>query len=359
MPISFTTALAFLISVMLIVVLRRFAEPLGLIDHPAGRKAHAVPVPAVGGLAMFVAFAPFAAMALPGVRGVGLAVALAILVLVGVLDDRFQLRPRYRFTAELAAALLLVLSGQSVVYLGNLLGLGPLHTGFTVAAFSIICYVGLTNATNMVDGIDGLAGSLGLVAVLFFTGIAVVTGNHSVALVGAAAIGALAGFLLFNLRIGGRTRAAVFMGDAGSMFLGCLLAWFAITLAGREPSPLTPIGAVWIVAIPLLDMGSVMLHRLRNGRSPFDGDRRHLHYLLVDSGVSVPRTVAILTGAALLCGVIGTGFPLLGIPEWAMFAAFVATWFAVYRVVSRSAELPLHVEGVRTTSPPAPDASDA
>jgi UDP-GlcNAc:undecaprenyl-phosphate GlcNAc-1-phosphate transferase len=359
MPISLTTALAFLISVALILVLRRFAEPLGLIDHPAGRKAHTAPVPAVGGLAMFVAFAPVALMALPGTHGLALAVALGVLVLVGVLDDRFQLRPRFRFMAELAAALLLVLSGQSVVYLGNLLGLGPLHTGFTGALFSMVCYVGLTNATNMVDGIDGLAGSLALVAILFFTGIAVVTGNHPVALVGAAAIGALAGFLFFNLRIGSRARAAVFMGDAGSMFVGCLLAWFAITLAGREPSPLTPIGAVWIVAIPLLDMGSVMLHRMRTGRSPFDGDRRHLHYLLVDSGVSVPRAVAILTAAALLCGVIGTGFPLLGIPEWAMFAAFIATLFATYRVVSRSVVPPLHVEGIRTTSPRAPDASDA
>ena len=359
MPISLTTALAFLISVVLIMLLRRYAEPMGLIDHPAGRKAHGAPVPAVGGLAMYVAFAPVALMALPGIRGLALAVALGVLVLVGMLDDRFELQPRYRFMAELAAGLVLALSGQSVLYLGNLLGMGPLHTSWTAVVFSLTCYVGLANATNMVDGIDGLAGSLVLVAILFFTGIAVVTGNHPVALVGAAAIGALAGFLLFNLRIAGRNRAAVFMGDAGSMFLGCLLAWFAITLAGREPSPLTPIGAVWIVAIPLLDMGSVMLHRVRTGRSPFDGDRRHLHYLLIDSGVSVPRAVAILTAAALACGVIGTGFPLLGIPEWAMFAAFIATWLGTYRVVSRYVVPPVHAEGARTVSPPAADASDA
>ena len=359
MPTSFTTALAFLICVLLIAVLKRFAQPLGLIDHPEGRKAHGVPIPAVGGVAMFVAFAPATLVALPAPQGVAIAVALGILVVVGMLDDRIQLRPRIRFVAELGAAVLLVLAGQSVFYLGNLFGMGPLHTGWAGLIFSVICYIGLTNATNMVDGIDGLAGSLALVAVLFFTGIAIVTGNHPVAVVGAAAIGVLGGFLMFNLRIGPRSRAVIFMGDAGSMFLGCLLAWFAITLAGREPSPLTPIGAVWIVAIPLLDMGSVMLHRVRTGRSPFDGDRRHLHYLLVDSGVSVPRTVGILTAAALVCGVVGTGFPLLHIPEWAMFAAFIATWFAVYRVVSRTALPPVLAEGARSVSPPAPGASDA
>lgn len=327
---------ACLISVVLILVLRRFAEPLGLIDHPSGRKAHAAPVPAVGGVAMYGAIAPFALLALPGARGAVLVAALGLLVIAGVLDDRIHLRPRVRFAIEIGAAVLLIWGGQSVAYLGNLLGLGPLHTGAYGAFFSLVCYVGLINATNMVDGIDGLAASLSLIAIMFFTGVAAAVGETGIAVVGAAAIGVLLGFLAFNLRTGWRTHAAIFMGDAGSMFLGCLLAWFAIVLAGRAPSLLTPIGAVWILAVPLLDMGSVMLYRIRQRRSPFDGDRRHIHYRLIDSGVSVSRAVTLLTAAAIACGAIGLGFPLLGIPQWAMFIAFLVAWFAAYRVVARS-----------------------
>ncbi len=336
MAIYNSAAVAFIISAVLIMLLRRFAPALGLMDHPTGRKAHMAPVPVVGGAAMFVAFVPLSLVALPDARGLVLVLALAALVLTGTLDDRFLLRPRYRFVAEIAAALLLACNGQAVLYLGNLLGMGPISTGAFGVVFSVVCYVGLTNACNMVDGIDGLAASLVLVATLFFTSIAIASGQWPEAAVGATTIGALVAFQLFNLRTRWRTHAAIFMGDAGSMFLGCLLAWFAIVLAGHGPGLLTPIGAVWIVAVPLLDMGSVMLHRLREGRSPFDGDRRHFHYLLIDSGHSVSRAVALLTAAAVLCGAIGIGFPLLHIPEWAMFIAFLAAWFLAYRVVSRT-----------------------
>ncbi|MBS0319488.1 MAG: undecaprenyl/decaprenyl-phosphate alpha-N-acetylglucosaminyl 1-phosphate transferase [Proteobacteria bacterium] len=342
---ALATLAAFVISLVLIVALRRAAPTAGLLDRPGGRKLHASPVPVVGGLAMFIAILPFIVAAADRGAATTLAFALAILVGVGFLDDRFLLRPRYRFVAEFGAAMVLVWGGQSVAYLGDLIGFGAIHTGVFGAAFSVACYVGLINAVNMIDGLDGLAGALMLIALVFFTAVAGIDGNAMALQVGLAAIGALVAFLLFNLRTPWRARAAVFMGDAGSMMLGCLVAWFAIVLAGRLPagtssSSLTPIGAVWVLAVPLLDMGSVMLHRIRRGRSPFDGDRRHLHYRMVDSGISVTRAVATLAAAAVACGFVGIGFPRLGIPEWVMFYAFIAAWFLAYRAVSRAPTRP-------------------
>ena len=114
-----------------------------------------------------------------------------------------------------------------------------------------------------------------------------------------------------------------------------MLAWLAIHLAGQRPSLLTPIGAVWILALPLLDMGTVMVHRLQHGRSPFAADRRHLHYLLVDAGMSVDETVCVLVLASLACGVVGIALPLLGVPEWVLTAAFLAAWVALYVTLDR------------------------
>ncbi len=338
-------AIAFLVCFVITLLLQRVAARLGLLDHPGGRKSHAQAIPVIGGLAMAAGLLPFVWLA-PSVRtSTALGIALVLLVATGVVDDRAEVRPRLRFLAEFAAALILAVAHQSVTYLGDLFGVGALTTGPFAIPFTIVCYVGLINAINMIDGLDGLAGSLILIALAFFTFIAGLDGDGVALQIGLAAIGALVAFLAFNLRVPWRERAAVFMGDAGSMMLGCLVGWFAIMLAGRPAvgaatSSLTPIGAVWILAVPLLDMGSVMLHRIRRGRSPFDGDRRHLHYRMVDSGMSVTRTVATLCGAAVLCGVIGVGFPRLGIPEWAMFFAFLVLWFLAYRAVSRAPTRP-------------------
>lgn len=327
-------ASAALASAGMIVCLRPAARTLGLIDRPGGRKAHDLPVPVVGGLAMYLGLAPFVFTS-PTPTAYGLATALGILALVGALDDRRPISARTRLFAEFAAAAIIIASGDSVRYLGDLLGFGPIGTSVLAPAFTLVCFVGASNAMNMSDGLDGLAGSLALVACGWFTVIALAAGNAAVAGIGAAAIGVVIGFLVFNLRTPWRKRATVFMGDAGSMVLGFLLAWFAIELAGERPSLLTPIGAVWILAVPLLDMGSVMLSRLKHRVSPFAGDRRHIHYVLVDGGMSVPQAVGVKVAAAVICGAIGAGFPLVGIPEWVMFAAFLVLWLLTYKWIAR------------------------
>ena len=317
------------------MLLRRIAPAVGLIDHPGGRKLHEAPVPVVGGLAMCFGLLPFVVASGHHDAGV-FALALAMVTAIGAVDDRRHIQPRVRLALEVAAAMLLLADGSWIHYLGDLLGFGPIGTSSYGPLFTVVCIVGLINAMNMVDGLDGLAGSLALVATAWFTCVALATGNGQVATIGAAALGVIGAFLAFNLRTRFRHRAAVFMGDAGSMLLGMLLAWFAIELAGRAPSLLTPVGAVWIVAVPLLDMGSVMAQRMLRRGSPFAADRRHFHHVLVDGGMPVEKAVTAVVGIGVVCGAIGLGFPLLGIPEWAMFAAFLGLGCAVCRWTART-----------------------
>lgn len=313
---------------------RPLAAPLGLVDHPGGRKRHDVPVPVIGGLAMFLGLLP---VLFAGGHGelVSLGLAMLLVVVVGAADDKVTVSPKVRLLLEGLAALILVAGGASLRHLGDLVGLGPLGTSFAAPFITVICVVGTINALNMADGLDGLAGSLALGAVACFTAVAFASGEMQLAKVGCAALGALAGFLAFNLRTRFRSRAAVFMGDAGSMLLGLLLAWLAIHLAGQRPSLLTPIGAVWILAVPLLDMGTVMVHRMQHGGSPFAADRRHLHYVLVDAGLTVGETIGVLFAASLACGVAGIALPLMGVPEGVLLAAFVAAWALLHRNLDR------------------------
>lgn len=325
--------------VVWIPLLRRLAQPLGLVDRPGGRKRHDSPIPVIGGIAMFLGLMP---LLLAGTADAFyLGGAMLLVVVVGILDDELQLSARTRLAMEVAAALTLLAGGTSLRYVGDLLGLGPIGTAFLAPVMTVICVTGAINAINMSDGLDGLAGSQAFVATGWFTAVALLSGSGSVFQIGLCALGVIAGFLAYNLRTRFRTRASIFMGDAGSMLLGLLLAWLAIDLAGSRPSFLTPIGAVWIMGVPLLDMGSVMANRMRHGGSPFAADRRHFHYLLVDAGMAQGEAVRVLVGASVFMGAAGVLFPVLHIPEWLMFVSFLSLWAAGYRWIERQYRSPV------------------
>ena len=118
------------------------------------------------------------------------------------------------------------------------------------------------------------------------------------------------------------------MGDTGGLLLGMLLAWYSVKLGGSATSAVKPITAVWILAVPLLDMGSVMLLRLSQGRSPFHGDQQHLHHVLLRAGYSVNQVVAIMAALTLGLAVIGVACELKGVPQPVMFVTFLAFWAA-------------------------------
>jgi UDP-GlcNAc:undecaprenyl-phosphate GlcNAc-1-phosphate transferase len=192
----------------------------------------------------------------------------------------------------------------------------------------VFAVLGVINAMNMIDGVDGLAGGVALIALLIFAAFVAATGQlHTTLLL--PLIGGVAGFMLFNLRTPWRSRASVFMGDAGSVLLGFSLAWYSVNLA-QVRDVFTPITAIWILAVPLMDTTALMIRRVIKGRSPFSADREHLHHILQRAGFTPGETVAILYALTLLMAAVGVAGWWLGLPEYVMFYAFMALFVAYF-----------------------------
>jgi len=322
-------ALALPATVALIVFFRRHAMALGLMDMPGGRKHHRGEVPLVGGLGMFggLAVAALAAGGLPAANAAMLSV-MFLVMLAGFIDDRSGLSASTRFMVQAAAVLIMVYWGEvRLDNLGNLFGNGDVKLGRWAVPMTIFAVLGVINAINMIDGADGLAGGLSLIALLIFSAFAAAAGMLGDTLL-LPLVAAVAGFMIFNLRTPWRERASVFMGDAGSMMLGFALAWHAVEL-GDVYGLMTPITAVWILAIPLMDTVSQMVRRILKGVSPFTPDNEHLHHVLQRAGFTQAQTVLIMLACSLLFAGIGVGGWLLGVPEYLMFYAFMAI-FGLY-----------------------------
>jgi UDP-GlcNAc:undecaprenyl-phosphate GlcNAc-1-phosphate transferase len=328
--VSFVSAAAFVVALM------APARGAGLVDHPAGRKAHEVPTVLVGGLAIFLSVLLTEYLAgLLWDQSASLLIALVVVVGIGLADDAHEIGYRSKFFAQLIAGLVIV-SGTSihVMHLGDIFGVGDFSLDKWSYLITVIAIIGLMNAINMIDGLDGLAGSQVLVSSAFFALVAVNVGDLRMGLELLILCGAIAGFLVFNMRSPWLKRAMVFLGDTGGLLLGLLLAWYSIRLAGGEAAPLRPITAVWILAVPLLDMGAVMFLRMHQRKSPFHPDRQHLHYILLDAGLSVSQVVLLMGAMAVAFSVLALVCEAYRVPEFVMFGAFLGLLLAYWKLLS-------------------------
>ena len=324
--------LAFGVAILLLRVLARVASHINLVDHPSERKDHQGAVPLIGGLAMFMAFS-FAALTLaaPISHLRSFFAGAALLVLVGVLDDMRELSSTARFATQIIAALLMTQLGGVVLHNFGAIGWGGdwFELGGWSVPLSVFATVGVINALNMSDGIDGLAGSVSLLVVMALGFVAWVAGDFDSVRVLLLLATVIFAFLLFNTRIFGRKRALVFMGDAGSMFLGFVLAWFFIQLSQGENRAMTPVTALWFFAVPLIDTVSQMLRRILKGRSPFAPDREHFHHVLLLARYSPEQSLGIVIAVSVMTSLVGIGGLYLGVPEVVMFYGFLLL-FAIY-----------------------------
>lgn len=326
MHIGIVAASAFLICAALIAGLRPLAHRIGLVDRPNARKAHLGDIPLIGGLGIVGSFVLagllFGAVPAPSV---GFLAAGLVLALGGLLDDFYDLPAFVKLAFQIAGISLMCFLGGTVVYsLGVLIpGLSPIELGLFAVPFTLIGAVGLINAVNLSDGLDGLAGLQMIVA---FTALAFLADRG-----GAVAldellvlIGCVGGFLFFNARVLGRKKASVFMGDTGTMFLGFAYVWFAIRLSSGGDAVMSPVTALWLLAVPILDTVTMIIRRISRGRSPFEADKEHLHHVFLMAGFTVGETVMIFTGMAVATASIGIAGDVLGVSDATMLAAFVA-----------------------------------
>jgi len=310
----------------LLLALHRPAHYLRLLDEPTRRKRHGRAVPLTGGIGIFAGFvlalllsgAPLAAF-WPLLAG------MALLLVVGTVDDYRGLRPWAKLAAQVAAALLMAVGGGVVVEdLGGLLGPGlSLDLGAAAIPFTVFATVGLINAVNMLDGVDGLAGGAVAIALGWLVLAGVSAGAAIWPWLASVLVAAVCGFLVLNMRSPWRRRAACFLGDAGSMMLGLAVAWFAIRATQGAHAALPPVAALWILALPVLDTLVLTGRRLGHGRHPFHADREHLHHILYRAGFTPGPAVALILLGALLVGGAGLWAARQPLPEWGMAAGLL------------------------------------
>ena len=316
----FVFLVSFFAAILLMPRLANIAARIGLLDHPNGRKIHRWPKPLVGGLGMILAYALSCILFVPlgGTRGYFAGVIL--LFIVGFLDDYREMGHRVKFVSQVTAALLMIfLSKTYLMTFGNLLTFGDISFGLLTIPLTIFCVVGVTNAINMIDGLDGLAGGVSLIAAFAFAILSYFGGHWEFFLIG---------FLRFNW-----FPAKVFMGDAGSLFLGFSLVFLSISITQIQGSMVHPVAALLILATPICDTITLMFKRAMAGKSPFHADKYHLHHILVRLGLSRPVAVGVI----LFVSAVFAGIAILGtvyqVPENYLFLLFMA-YFTAYFTTS-------------------------
>jgi UDP-GlcNAc:undecaprenyl-phosphate GlcNAc-1-phosphate transferase len=329
--------LAFIIGATTTFALSRVASGLHLVDHPGGRKAHAEPVPLVGGLAVAVALFLTAWVTGLAPRASHFLFALTLVIAIGLWDDVAEISPRLKFAIQIVASAVMIWgAGVQLNSVGDLLGWRPIGLSILAVPMTIFAIVGVVNAINMVDGMDGLSGCVTFFAFVWYAAVAAASGLTVQFMTALIFCGAIAGFLVFNLRFPWQKRARVFLGDAGSLMLGFALGWFAIDLTQGEGRTFPPIAALWVVLLPLADCVSLMLRRLKSGRSPFVADSRHIHHYLQARGLSHGQVLATLVALSATFGAVGYFGWRLGVPEPALFWPFFFAFFAYHRWIQRA-----------------------
>lgn len=315
----------------LVPSLIRIAHQLNLLSVPSEeRHVHTVPMPRVGGLAMFVGFSaalalsfwlPIERFPIEVERILLLFIGAVLVVAVMLCDDVVGVSPGKKLSWQIAAAAIIIVprlrgAGHGLVIdqFTNPFG-GTIHLPLLVAiGFTLFWIVGFMNTVNWLDGLDGLAGSVTLVAtaVLFFHTFFRPSGDpqFTISLLPAALGGAVIGFLPFNWH-----PARIIMGDVGAMFLGFTLAVISI-IGGAKIA--TALLALWL---PILDVAWVIVYRVINSQSPAKAGRIHLHHRLLDLGWSQRQIVLLFTGISVL---LGGASLFIGRPEVKFFALVVA-----------------------------------
>ncbi len=320
-----------------ILVLKPVAINIGLVDKPNARKLHTGSIPLIGGIAiylglclsLFIGSAPF------DHESYLFIVASGLMVLIGVVDDKRDLSVRTRIVGQMLAASIMIFGAdQQIENLGDLIAVGDLNLGWLAVPFTYVAVLGAINAYNMVDGIDGLIGGVTLTTMLGLAVLFYLSGQNQAAMFAMTFALVLLPYLAYNLRAHCDRNKKIFMGDAGSMFIGLSVIWLlAMGSQGKHsPQAFKAVTALWLVAIPLIDMAGVMVRRIKKGQSPFKPDRDHLHHIFMRAGFSSREALVIITLLSLFIAFIGITLDYNQAPEWLSLTAFLALFLAYLKL---------------------------
>ena len=292
----------------------RIGQRLGLVDVPGGRRTHSGRVARTGGVGLFAGFFLVAlGLYLTGtmrpehrVPLMGVLAGTAFVAFFGLADDRFEFSAAPQFAAQIIAALIAI-SATVFIQKVTLPIVGPVEfPWFVTYPITVLWVMGMMNTVNFLDGLDGLAAGVGAIAAVLFAIHSHYLKQDQIALYSLALAGACLGFLIFNFH-----PARVFLGSAGAMALGYALATLSILAPARVAT------ALLVMAIPIADTAFQVFDRWRRGQSPVHGDRGHLHYRLMDLGLSQRQ---IVVGYWVFCAVFGTLALVISAPVYKLIA---------------------------------------
>ncbi len=293
-----------IVSFLMTPVVKSFAYKVGAIDVPKdARRMHKVPIPRLGGLAIFIGFM-VSILLFANVRGdrqmQGILLGAVIIVVLGVVDDITPLPAMFKFIIQIIAALIPAMSGVVVQAVSNpnlfssqaYWVLGNLSIPITV-----LWIVAITNSVNLIDGLDGLANGVSAISATTMLVIAILVSESQVAIVMAALVGACVGFMPYNMN-----PAKMFMGDTGATFLGFILATMSIQGLFKMFAVISFAVPFLILGLPIFDTAFAFIRRIAHGQSPMQADRSHIHHRLIDMGLNQKQAVATLYVISAILG---------------------------------------------------------
>lgn len=295
--------MSFLVTVILVPVVRKIAFMIGAVDVPRERHLHKKITATLGGVAFFIGFSVGLFLLPIGKAGIlPIYIGGLIIVILGMIDDIVELAPRYKLLGQIVAALCVTVWGQISITFINIPFYGQLQFGVFGIPISILWIIAIINALNLIDGLDGLAGGISFIALMTIAGMAILLQDVFVAPVAFVLAAAVLGFLIFNF-----PPASIFMGDTGAQFLGYMIAVLSL-LGFKNVTFISLLVPIIILGVPLSDTFFAIIRRWKAKVPISMADRSHLHHRLMALGFTPRQTVLLIYAMALLFSLAGFVF---------------------------------------------------
>ena len=330
-----SAAVAFLVCFAMTPPVKRFAEKIGAVDQPSARRINKVPIPRMGGLAIFLGFVLTVLLFVHlSTQVTGILLGAVIIAVMGAVDDIVSLNPWVKLAGQIVAAVVVIRCGVVFSAISNPNPLSETTTieiGWLSVPLTVLWIVACTNAVNLIDGLDGLAVGVSAISSVTMLVVSLIVSEPVVSLLLAAITGACLGFMPYN-----RNPAKIFMGDVGSQLLGFVLSTVSILGLFKLHAIITFLVPLLALALPLADTTFAFFRRILHGQSPFHPDRGHFHHRLLAVGMSQKQAVAVMYGISAVLGLLAVLLagdnPLLRIGCLVLaFGISITVWAYVFR----------------------------
>jgi len=336
MNILFLTLLAALITFISIHFFSLVSKKINLIDIPTDRKPHIGSIPVIGGLAMFLGISIATLLSPYDLNQFSYFLVLSlIIVTIGMIDDYQNISALLRLFLQIIIAIIMAtLAGINLDSVGNLLGNSDLILGKWAFTITVIAIISSMNAVNMTDGIHGLAGGNSLITFLSILYLSIGNPFQPSLIIVLLFCSVLPVFLIYNLCIGISQKKRIFMGDAGSLFIGLSIAWVLIEFSQGSYRIFSPVTALFLFALPLYEMSTAILRRLLSGSPLFKPDLFHSHHLLIRFGIKEKYTLILILFISLIMAVTGILGEEYNVPEKKMLIGFIIIFLIYFYITS-------------------------